>query len=176
MFINISTLEYPVSFEQVRQANPNVSFSAPPVDEDVRPYGYALVQQSQAPVPSDIETLVEATPTEIDGTWTQQWILRPATDEELLLRCDYQRFWDDLLGSTAYQKIRSQACLDLALNVACTEFMAAMSDAKAGRANHNALQTCIDLVLAAANLDEADLQELGQLLADADMNGNYTLG
>jgi len=175
MFINISTLEYPVSFEQIRQANPGVSFSAPPVDGDVRPYGYALVRQSEAPTPGATETLVEATPVEIDGTWTQQWTIRPATDEELLLRCKYQQLWDGLLISAAYQKIRSQACLDLSLNVACTEFMAAMSDAKSGRANRNALQACISLVLAAANLDEADLQELKQLFVDANMDGVYNL-
>jgi|DEB0MinimDraft_10_1074344.scaffolds.fasta_scaffold06653_3 hypothetical protein len=175
MFINTTTLEYPVSFQQIRQANPGVSFSAPPVDEDVRPYGYALVQQTEAPTPSATETLVEATPIEINEAWVQQWILRAATDEELLLRCNYQVFWNGLLISTAYQKIRSQSCLDLSLNVACTEFMAAMSDAKAGRANKNALQTCINFVVAGATLDEADLQELQQLLVDADMSNVYNL-
>jgi len=175
MFINITTLEYPVSFQQIRQASPGVSFSAPPVDEDVRPYGYAFVQQSKAPTPSTTETLVEATPIEINGAWTQQWTLRAATDEELLLRCNYQVFWDGLLISTAYQKIRGQACLDLSLNVACTEFMAAMSDAKSGRANKDALQACINFVIAGATLDETDLQELQQLLVAADMNNVYSL-
>lgn len=175
MFINTTTLEYPVSFQQIRQANPGVSFSAPPVDEDVRHYGYALVQRSEAPTPSTTETLVEAAPIEINGAWTQQWILRAATDEELLLRCNYQVFWNGLLISTAYQKIRGQACLDLSLNVACTEFMAAMSDAKSGRANKDALQACINLVIAGAALDETDLQELQQLLVAADMNNVYSL-
>ena len=59
---------------------------------------------------------------------------------------DYRLFYDGLLAGAAYQAIRIQAASSLPLVVACTEFIAAMSDAKAGNPNLVALQGCVDAV------------------------------
>jgi hypothetical protein len=80
-----------------------------------------------------------------------------------------------LITSDAYQSIRSQACQNLALNTACTELMAAISDAKQGHANRAFLQACLESVAAAATLSAEDWVELGQALAAGNLQYVYSL-
>ena len=89
---------------------------------------------------------------------------------------NYRGFYDGLIAGAAYQEIRSQAITSLPLTVACTEFIAAMGDAKAGAANLLAIQACIDGVLAAATLTDEHLQEIYTHLAAAGIWGLITLG
>ena len=89
---------------------------------------------------------------------------------------NYRLFYDGLISGAAYQEIRSQAITSLPLTVACTEFIAAMGDAKAGAPNLAALQACFDGVLAAATLTDEHLQEIYTHLAAAGIWGLITLG
>lgn len=73
---------------------------------------------------------------------------------------NYQGFYDALITGPAYQSIRVQALESLALTVACTEFIAAVSDAKLGRPNEAALQACINNILATSTLTQEELQEI----------------
>lgn len=88
---------------------------------------------------------------------------------------DYQRFYDGLLINKAYQKIRQTATQNLKVTVACTEFIAAIGDAKAGRPNENAIQSCIfnitDLVVFTAE----EKSGLVSLMEETGMSGIYRL-
>lgn len=88
---------------------------------------------------------------------------------------DYLAFWDALLVSSVYQTIRAQALTTPAVLVACTEFIAAITDAKAGRPNVPAIQACINYLLGAGTFTEAELIELGELLAVGNLQDTYTL-
>lgn len=88
---------------------------------------------------------------------------------------DYLAFWDALLVSSVYQTIRAQALTTPAVLVACTEFIAAIGDAKAGRPNVPAIQACINYLLGAGTFTEAELTELGELLEVGNLQGIYTL-
>lgn len=88
---------------------------------------------------------------------------------------DYLAFWDALLVSNVYQSIRAQALTTPEVLVACTEFIAAITDAKAGRPNVPAIQTCINYLLGAGTFTEAELIELGELLAVGNLQDTYTL-
>lgn len=88
---------------------------------------------------------------------------------------DYLAFWDALLVSVVYQSIRSQAITTPAVLVACTEFIAAITDAKAGRPNEAAIQACINYLLSSATFTEAELSELNDLLAVGRLETIYTL-
>lgn len=88
---------------------------------------------------------------------------------------DYLTFWDALLISGVYQSIRAQALTTPAVLVACTEFIAAIGDAKAGRPNVPAIQACINYLLAAGTFTQADLDELTALLVVGNLDGIYTL-
>lgn len=88
---------------------------------------------------------------------------------------DYMAFWDALLVSSVYQSIRSQALTNPAVLVACTEFIAAISDAKAGRANVPAIQACINYLLGSGTFTEAELDEVATLLEAGNLQGVYTI-
>jgi hypothetical protein len=88
---------------------------------------------------------------------------------------DYMAFWDALLVSPVYQSIRAQALTTPAVLVACTEFIAAIGDAKIGRPNVPAIQACINNLLSGGTFTEADLQELGVLLAVGNLQDTYVL-
>jgi hypothetical protein len=93
-----------------------------------------------------------------------------------LPQLDYQGFYDALLTSRAYQTIRAQAVVSLPLTLAAVEFIAAMGDAKLGKANVAALQACLGNIAATAtDLDAADWAEIGGLLVAHGLDGLYQL-
>lgn len=111
------------------------------------------------------------------------YLVRFLTTEELAERAlnearqrvDYQGFYDALLVSGVYQALRSQAVESLPLTVAATEFIAAMTDAKAGRPNEPAIQACISNIMGAAQFSQEEQEELTGLMVDFAMDGLYSL-
>jgi len=88
---------------------------------------------------------------------------------------DYVAFWDALLISPVYQVIRNQALTTNTVLVACTEFIAAISDAKAGRPNVDAIQACINLLIFGGTFSEEDRTELQTLLNIGNLDEIYTI-
>lgn len=79
MYLNTETNEYPVTEYQIRQRYTNTSF---PVDF-VPPAPWVKVNTS--PIPEyNVRThkLEEATPIEVDGVYTQQWVVTELTPAE----------------------------------------------------------------------------------------------
>ena len=87
-----------------------------------------------------------------------------------------RQFYNGLISGAAYQEIRSQATESLALTVACTEFIAAMSDAKAGEPNFPAIQACINNILDVSSLEDEHLQEIYLHANAAGLWGLISLG
>lgn len=87
----------------------------------------------------------------------------------------YLAFWDALLVSNVYQTIRAQALTSPAVLVACTEFIAAFSDAKVGRPNVPAIQACINNLMQAGTFTPEELGELQGLLVYANLQDLFTL-
>jgi hypothetical protein len=50
---------------------------------DDLPEGWVLVAETERPEPGANQVTVEAAPKEIKGVWTQQWLVRDMTTEEL---------------------------------------------------------------------------------------------
>ena len=88
---------------------------------------------------------------------------------------NYVKFWNLLIASPVYQVIRAKAVTSLDVTVACTEFVAAISDAKLGKPNANAIQACIFLLLMASNFTESELQQIQDLMDQSGLNQIYTL-
>lgn len=113
-----------------------------------------------------------------------EYVVRDLAPQELEQRslekaktaADFAGFYDALIAGAAYQAIRSEALNSLALTVACTEFIAAVSDAKMGRGNLNALQACVNNILAASTLTDDDLQEIYVHMAAHGIWGLLNLG
>jgi hypothetical protein len=87
----------------------------------------------------------------------------------------YAAFWDALLASAVYGSIRTQSMASLPMNTLATEFIALLGDAKAGRANENAIQASIAAIFATGTFTEADAEELTATLAAGLLDDIYTL-
>ena len=87
----------------------------------------------------------------------------------------YTAFWDALLASTVYGSIRTQSMASLPMNTLATEFIALLGDAKAGRANENAIQASIAAIFATGTFTEADAEEFAAALSAGHLDGPYTL-
>jgi hypothetical protein len=88
---------------------------------------------------------------------------------------DYLAFWDALMVSTVYASIREQSFVSLPMNTLATEFIALIGDAKAGRANEVAIQASISAILSVGTFSEEQLLELGDALAQGNLNSIYSI-
>lgn len=176
--------KYPYDILQLQEDNPAVSFT---VNEN----GLTLTEEQQQewgiypvlPTFPDCDPIThsyrETLPELRDGKYFQAWVISensPELVEDNRLRvADFIGFYDTLIASDVYQRIRSQALTNLPLLLACTEFIAAFTDAKAGRPNRVAIQTCILNVVGQSALDGADKQLLSGLLVQHRMDLLFTL-
>ncbi len=79
MFINTSTLEYPISELQIRQAFANTSFPKP----FLAPEPYAPVYGTAEPqYNSDTQRIEQIAPVQKDGRWEQAWAVIDLSDSE----------------------------------------------------------------------------------------------
>lgn len=90
-------------------------------------------------------------------------------------RIDYNRFWNSLVESTAYQTIRSAATQSLEVNVYCTEFIALISDAKMKNPNKAKIQESIGNIFNNIPFSNDELLEVQKIFEDSGMFAVYTL-
>lgn len=89
MYIKINqdgTQQYPYSFLQLKNDNSQVSFPSVPTNELLAEWGMFSVVETQLQFDEAIQRYEEATPTLIDGVWTQTWNIIELTTEELAQR------------------------------------------------------------------------------------------
>lgn len=108
------------------------------------------------------------------ATWERdRWVTpEPVQDEP-----NYLAFWDAVLVSEAYAALLAYAMASLPANTALTAFIAAFQDAKEGRPNVGAIQTCITLVMGASAdaLRPEHLDELQRLMDVFHLSTVYSL-
>jgi len=63
--------------------NPQTSFPAQPSAETLAEYGVYECDDTDAPTPSQAQTVVSAAPAFVDGKWQRAWALVEATPEEI---------------------------------------------------------------------------------------------
>lgn len=88
---------------------------------------------------------------------------------------NYVQFWNLLLGSSVYQKLRNESKQSLEVNAICTELIALLNDAKSGRENKPAIQNSIDEIISSNILTEEELIELQQIFESSRLNLFYSL-
>jgi hypothetical protein len=176
---NQTVATYPYSFADLRRAHPQVSFPSPISDEELARWNVFSVLPVAPGHDTITQNAVESTPVFVNGSWQQSWQITAASAEQIqqrrLANADYVAFWDALLISPVYQSIRTQALTTPAVLVACTEFIAAISDAKAGRANAPAIQACINYLLQAGTFTTEEVQSIDQLLVAGNLEQIYSL-
>lgn len=78
--------QYPYSFQQLKNDNPQTSYPSTPSAEGLLSYGLHEVTAVQPQYDQTTHRVEEATPTLVDGAWTQTWNIIPLTEEELAQR------------------------------------------------------------------------------------------
>ena len=109
---------------QLRRDNPNVSFPKRPSDELLADWGVFKVAPSMRPKHDSMaQTIREESIVEIDGVWTQQWLVEDKPQEtveaiirdrrnKLLEECDWTQVIDAPVDQTAWGAYR-QALRDI---------------------------------------------------------------
>jgi hypothetical protein len=75
---------YPYTMTDLKRANPDTSFPRDMTGFDASEFNCHPVQDTAPPSHDPItENLTEQTPVQIDGVWTQVWLVSAATPEEI---------------------------------------------------------------------------------------------
>lgn len=74
-FIHIETQEYPIDEYTVRERCTPTALPADILWADLPGLGYAQVVETEPPFYNPQDTLEEGTPVEIEGVWTQTWVV-----------------------------------------------------------------------------------------------------
>lgn len=87
----------------------------------------------------------------------------------------YLNFWNDLIQSPIYNKLRLAAAQDLSANTFCTELIALFSDAKNGNPNTQAIQHYLNVLFFIFNFTSQERTEIQNLLTIHDLVALYTI-
>jgi len=167
---NQAVVEFPYSFEKLRKDNPNTSFPVPYTTELLEAWGVYEVAKNRPEYDYSTHYLVPQNPTWDSDLelWVEEWDIVERSDAEKNKiaeeSADYDLFHKYLLGSETYQIIKQQASTDLAVTVACTEFIAALTDAKYGTIDRAIFQACLENIVSATELSDENLQHIQRLL------------
>lgn len=88
---------------------------------------------------------------------------------------DYLNFWNDLIQSPLYNKLRLAAAQDLSANTFCTELIALFSDAKNGTPNTQVIQHYLNVLFFVFNFTQQERTEIETLMTTHDLVCLYTL-
>ena len=90
-------------------------------------------------------------------------------------RVNYQLFWDQLLETNAYTRIKTESSTTLSVNTTISEFIALFSDAKSGNANVTHIQQSLTDVLTAISFTSDELAQIQTAFTNSGMFAVYTL-
>jgi len=113
-----------------------------------------------------------------DHQWnkeTREYDVTEVTEYEKQRRVQYQHFWDKLLNTNAYTKIKTAASQSLPANTLATEFIALMSDAKNGHANIIKIQEVLTEIVSDIAFTAEELAEIQTAFTQSGMFAIYTL-
>ena len=113
-----------------------------------------------------------------DKVWnkeTREYDILELDQNEKEKRVAYQRFWDLLLDTGAYTKIKESASQSLLANTLATEFIALMSDAKRGQANIEKIQQILTQIISGIPFTTEELGEIQEAFTQSGMFAAYTL-
>ena len=106
---------------------------------------------------------------------TREYDATKLSEYEKQRRIQYQRFWDDLITTSAYTKIKTAAGQSLLANTLATEFIALMSDAKNGHANITKIQEVLLEIVENITFTTEELAEIQTAFTQSGMSAIYTL-
>lgn len=114
---------------------------------------------------------------EVDGEkyyyeWNRE--TREYIERELVMP-DYRHFWNLLLNTNVYAKIKLISSQSLAANTLTTEFIALISDAKRGEPDVGKIQQAITEITSNISFTAEEFAEMQRVFTDSNMFKLYTL-
>jgi hypothetical protein len=108
---------------------------------------------------------------------TQQELDALATQElqNKINSVNYTGFWNSLIQSSVYNKLRTAASQDLSANTFCTELIALFSDAKNGKPNVPIIQYYLNILFLTFTFTEEEITEITNLFTTHNLNYIHTL-
>jgi hypothetical protein len=158
----IPDLWRPSPEEEIRTDLPNLT------NEELNALGW----KGPIAMPRDIDYFTH------DYQWNKETRENDATElteDEKRRRVNYQLFWDILLDTNAYIKIKTEASQSLLANTFATEFIALMSDAKRGKANIVKIQEILTEIVSGIAFNAEELAEIQTAFTQSGMFAIYTL-
>lgn len=101
LIINNEIKEYPIYEGDIRLRFPNVSFPTP----FVAPEDYYFVEDVPMPSVDYTQNVTEGTPVLDDGVWKKNWVITPATEEQVADRLNSQ--WNVVRSDRNYRLEKS---------------------------------------------------------------------
>lgn len=119
----------------------------------------------------------------------RQYQISQLTGEELVQRVEgkeedniqkleninYNRFWELIITSSVYKKLRNAASQSLAANILYTELITLFCDAKAGKPNTGTIQQYINILFFNFEFTAKEVEELQRFMSDTNLDVVYTL-
>ena len=108
-------------------------------------------------------------------------ISRKSSEKELeeirkkLENVDYNLFWELLISSSVYKKLRFASTQSLASNTLCTELVSLFGDAKAGKPNFRKIQDYINVLFLNFNFTVDEIEELKTIMNETNLSVRYSL-
>jgi len=109
------------------------------------------------------------------NTQTREWDILELDQFNKEKRVNYQKFWDELINTSAYATIKASASQSLLANTLATEFIALLTDAKNGRANVTKIQEELLEIIQNIPFTPEELEEIENVLSESGMLAVYTL-
>ena len=109
------------------------------------------------------------------NTETREFDATELNEYEKRNRVEYQKFWDDLIQTSAYSTIKASASQSLGINTIATEFIALISDAKNSHANVEKIQEALTDIMSNISFTAEELEEIETMFVESGMFSVYTL-
>ena len=112
------------------------------------------------------------------------------TDEEILERSElkkseeiaekikninYHLFWEKLVSSKLYKKIRLLSLQSLPVNTLCTELISFFADAKSGIPNHEMIQKYINILFLNFDFSVEEIEEIKTIINETNLDCYYSI-
>jgi hypothetical protein len=174
---------YPYSLQQLQAdmmmesgGNTVINVFADPLAFEQEPfYTFQVYPTTPPQVDLNTETLTKSFRFDEDAQrWVQVWTVLPLSEEEIATReqanlpsPDWVGFYNAILISNIYQTVVQTALVsgNTALSTSISLLANALTEANSGRANINAIQSAMMLVLATSSPTSENIEELSSLIS-----------
>lgn len=113
-----------------------------------------------------------------DKIWNKnnrEWEIKEISEYDKKNRIDYILFWNKLIKTKAYDKIKNLSKQSLEVNTIATEFISLLTDAKIGNTNIEKIQEGLTDIIENIEFTEEELSEIQEAFVASGMHSIYTL-